>query len=220
MVRKHLEESGQKDYILLSFSDSEELSFKLEDQARANIYILDIDMPGKNGIELAEQIRETETNAIVYFYTSHSEYASEGYRVDVRRFIIKGGKEEYLREALVYACGRVKQLHEECVPISHFRDVIRIPVADIVYVERVHRQTVIHVQNGEHFITSDGLHDIYKRINKPYFVFIDRGIFINLDFVRRTDKDSVTLFGNIELKISRNRIAGLKEEIARYFHIR
>ena len=63
------------DFSVQSYSSGAALDFDLEDTARADLYILDIDMPGTNGIALAKKIRELYPNAMLFFYTSHTEYA-------------------------------------------------------------------------------------------------------------------------------------------------
>ena len=218
MVKRYLVEI--EDYTIKTYNDSDQLFFDLGDLASADLYILDIDMPGKTGVDLAEKIREVETNAIVYFYTSHIEYAAEGYRVEARRFLIKGGEEAYFKEALEYACRKHQQLMEDCVTFSRFRDVIRIPIAEILYAEREGRQTAVYTQKLGRIEISVGIKELQKEIGRPYFVLVDRGVLVNLDFIRRTDQNTVTLFGGKTLGISRSRVKEVKESMARYFHVR
>ena len=208
------------DPIIHSYVSSKQLLFDLEDIAKADLYILDIDMPEINGVDIADRIREVRTNAIVYFYTSHAEYAFEGYRVEARRFLLKDGDEKLFEEAILYACQKQLDLYEDSITVTWFRDIIRIPIADIIYVKKEQRHTMIYTQSQGQVQCQSNIKDLHKKIDRPYFLFIDRGVFINLDFVRRTDENTVTLFGNTILYISRNRIREVKENIARYFHIR
>ena len=219
LVRSHLDSTGKYEYVIKTYNSGSQLDFDLEDEGKAHLYILDIDMPETNGIALAKRIRELHTNAILYFYTSHTEYATEGYLVEARRFLIKGGNDDYLREALDYACAQQIKLHDECVSVSWIRDVYNIPIADIIYVTREKRQTIIYTQDHGVFRSLMGIHDLYKKIGRPFFVFIDKGTFINLDFVHRTDQDTITLFGGYQLPISRKRISNVKDMIAKYYHV-
>ena len=46
-----------------------------------DIYILDIEMQGMNGLELAKTIRTNEPNALIIFLTSYSEYVFDVFEV-------------------------------------------------------------------------------------------------------------------------------------------
>ncbi len=219
-VHKFLSYHPEYEAVVHTYADSRQLLFDLDDIAKADLYILDIDMPYINGVDIAERIREIRTNAIVYFYTSHAEYAFEGYRVDARRFLLKDGNAGLFDEAILYACQKQKDLYEESITVTWFRDIIRIPIADIIYVKKEQRHTMIYTQSQGTIQCQSNIKDLHKNIDRPYFVFIDRGVFINLDFVRRTDDNTVTLFGDTKLYISRNRVREIKEGIVRYFHIR
>lgn len=50
---------------------------EIESGHPADIFILDIDMPGMNGFELTEEIRKRIPAPIIIFLTSHIEYGSK-----------------------------------------------------------------------------------------------------------------------------------------------
>ena len=55
------------------FSAEELYRYKLNNELTYDIYILDIEMQGMNGLELAKTIRTNEPNALIIFLTSYSE---------------------------------------------------------------------------------------------------------------------------------------------------
>lgn len=54
------------------FSAEELYRYKLNNELTYDIYILDIEMQGMNGLELAKTIRTNEPNALIIFLTSYS----------------------------------------------------------------------------------------------------------------------------------------------------
>ena len=58
--------------------NAEQFLFLWEDKKDADIIILDIDMPGMNGIRLARRLREEGGAAQIIFATGLAEYALEG----------------------------------------------------------------------------------------------------------------------------------------------
>ncbi len=202
---------------ILCFNNAKQLLFELEDRAKGDLYILDIDMPEYNGIELAESIRLYNPMSIIYFYTSHTEFATEGYRVDARRFLIKGGKQEYFNEALAYAVSEYQRKLEETITIFSNRDTLNIPISDIIYVHRDGRQVAIHTHSMDTIFTYGRLKDYFQKIGKSHFVWIDRSTFINTHYVKRTYQNTLTLFNDENLLISRHRVVDVKKAIALYW---
>ena len=71
-------------------SVTEELyRYKLNNELTYDIYILDIEMQGMNGLELAKTIRTNEQNALIIFLTSYSEYVFDVFEVITFDFLLK-----------------------------------------------------------------------------------------------------------------------------------
>lgn len=68
------------------FSAEELYRYKLNNELTYDIYILDIEMQGMNGLELAKTIRTNEPNALIIFLTSYSEYVFDGKRLIFRYY--------------------------------------------------------------------------------------------------------------------------------------
>ena len=85
-VRKYQEENNT-DIQLTTFSDAKEL---IEGYHPVyDIVILDIEMPGMNGMEAAEKIRQTDENVVLMFITNMIQYAIRGYSVGALDFVMK-----------------------------------------------------------------------------------------------------------------------------------
>lgn len=61
---------------------------------RFDITILDILMPGENGIEIARNIRASGTDTEIIFLTSSPEYAVDSYEVKAQNYLLKPITEE------------------------------------------------------------------------------------------------------------------------------
>lgn len=71
------------------FSAEELYRYKLNNELTYDIYILDIEMQGMNGLELAKTIRTNEPNALIIFLTSYSEYVFDVFEVITFDFLLK-----------------------------------------------------------------------------------------------------------------------------------
>ena len=66
---------------LIHYMEQENVTF--------NILFMDIEMPGRNGIETSAYVREKDKNALIIFITDHKEYVYEVFDVLPFRFLIK-----------------------------------------------------------------------------------------------------------------------------------
>jgi len=66
----------------------------------ADIAILDINMPGMKGVDLARRCMEMNPNINIIFVTGYSEYALEAYRLHASGYLMKPISETVLREEL------------------------------------------------------------------------------------------------------------------------
>ena len=80
-----------------------------------NIALLDIEMPGMNGIELAKLIREKNHNCIIIFITAYDrfEYAIEAMHIKAFDYLLKPWKEEKLTGLISEAIVNIKELSLE-----------------------------------------------------------------------------------------------------------
>ena len=74
----------------------------------ADIAILDINMPGIDGITLAARIRENDPHTAVLFLTAYRDYAFDAYSVHPAGYLLKPVSLEKLAAEIRYACGQVR----------------------------------------------------------------------------------------------------------------
>lgn len=64
------------------------------------LILLDIEMPGKNGIELAKEIKHDFPKTEIVFLTAYSEYALESYEIDALDYLVKPLTKERMKRVL------------------------------------------------------------------------------------------------------------------------
>lgn len=87
---------------------------------RAEIAILDIDMPGMNGLQLAARIRAASPETKIIFLTGYSQYAVDAFKLRVSGYIMKPVDEDELAEEIEYAVSTDHGKHDEHVVIRTF----------------------------------------------------------------------------------------------------
>ena len=67
---------------------------------KIHVALLDIEMPGIDGLTLAKKIHEISPDTCIIFITSHSQYALDAFNVDAISYLLKPFADEELDKAL------------------------------------------------------------------------------------------------------------------------
>lgn len=85
-----------------SFMDAEE-ALEYLDMDKADLALLDIDMPGMTGLELAGKMKEKNPDIKIIFLTGYSEYAVDAYAMHATGYLLKPVGYDKLLSELNYA---------------------------------------------------------------------------------------------------------------------
>ena len=88
---------------------------QISDETEINIALLDIEMPGMNGIELAKLLREKNPDCTIIFITAYDrfDYAIEAMHIKAFDYLLKPWKEEKLTGLISEAIVNIKELSLE-----------------------------------------------------------------------------------------------------------
>ena len=97
------------------------------DEVKPDIALLDIEMPGMNGIELAKYIKEKNTECIIIFITAYDrfDYAIEAMHIKAFDYLLKPWKEEKLCELINTAIENVRSMQKTDSIVPSQKDVIK-----------------------------------------------------------------------------------------------
>ncbi|MGN1194402.1 MAG: LytR/AlgR family response regulator transcription factor [Acutalibacteraceae bacterium] len=198
-------------FSLNSFLKPDLLLFELQDGKISDIYILDVSMPGMDGFELAKDIREYSSTAIIIFLTSHEDQAIDGYRAKALRYVIKLNLERDLKEALDCAVSEISKTDSDVITLHRYNDYWRIPYGDIICVSRISRQLIITTESYGEITDHRGIKQFFDTLNDRRFIFIDRSCFVNIDYISQITGYSLKLKNGLNLPISRRSMQNVKQ---------
>ena len=182
-----------------------------------DVFFLDIEMPEVDGMQLAKLIRETLPDSIIIFLTSHDEFAPDGYRVQALRYLSKQTWKKFLSEALDAATAQVEKQGTGSLTVSHYGNIQRIPHRDILYIRHISRYCEIAIKAGETIQDDRGIKKLFEIIGDGRVIFIDRGAFINLDYLQKIENGQAVMTNGHSLPISRRLLPQVKLTINRYY---
>ncbi len=214
-LTKNYMETASCSFQIKSYSKPLALLSSVIDGDRFDLYVLDVEMPGSTGIEVAEVIRKFQSMAAIIFLTSYLEYATKGYTVYALRYILKSKMVEELPEALEVSLKTLAEADNSCLMVSHYSNVTRVLYKDIIYVRKNYRNLQIITTEQGSLSDNRGIKQIFEILNDPRFTFTDRSCFINLDFARAIDGNWMVMKNGERLPISRPMMSKVKEAIMR-----
>ena len=97
------------------------------DEVKPDIALLDIEMPGMNGIELAKYIKEKYADCIIIFITAYDrfDYAIEAIHIKAFDYLLKPWKEERLFELINTAIENVRSMQKTDSIVHSQKDIIK-----------------------------------------------------------------------------------------------
>lgn len=195
------------------FESAESFLSHYSENKNIDILLLDIQMSGLNGIELAKQIRIENNSMQIIFITGFSDFMAEGYDVSALHYLMKPVKEEKLFEVLDKAVSFVRTPFRTVIFPKTGGD-IKIKADDIIYAEVLsHTTTLYHVNGKEEFQIR--ISDMEKLLGDGFFK-CHRSYIVSMKYVRRVTKSAMILESGHEIPLSRSMYDAAIQEFIRY----
>jgi DNA-binding LytR/AlgR family response regulator len=174
----------------------------VEDYKRKSfdIIFLDMEMPEKDGVETGLLIREISEKPIIFYLTSHKEYAYESYQVKAKNYLLKPIKSEVLEKELLEAS---KDLNTplEFLDLKDIHGIIhRIPLSEITHILRKKEDRKLHIYtlNKEEIIIVQTLKSIENSLSCcSFFIRSGKSCLVNINNIRAIHKNTI-IFSNDE----------------------
>lgn len=177
----------------VSYFDAE--SFLKDDSSTSFlILILDVELPGIDGVKLSKQLQRSHRNTKIIFLTSHEHYIRDAFGLNVHQYIFKKELEVSLP---IHLSSLISSIENEKGRLHRFNTkdgTILIFEENIVCIVFEDRNPVIYTNNQERFIIVGlGLNAVYDKIDYHYLIKANSGTIINVEYVKRILKNEVFL---------------------------
>lgn len=180
---------------------------------RYDLLILDIEMPGMNGLEAAQQYRNIYEDVIIVFLTGYEEYVFEGYKVNAFRYLKKPLDVEKLQEALQSAM--LKMGAESMIEIEDEEGHHTIRQRDIIYVETSGRGIIVRTVDQDYCVKM-GINQFMKKLHSVGFISPHKSYCVNMRYVREFNRQEAVLENGEKVKISCKKYAQFRDAYREY----
>ncbi|MFL6697182.1 MAG: LytR/AlgR family response regulator transcription factor [Vitreoscilla sp.] len=141
----------------------------------ADLVLLDINMPGLDGLQLAERLRASARPPRIVFVTAHASHALKAFEIDAVDYLTKPVRRARLQEALVRVAQRLDRalptapakqadtVEQPVLVVSDRGRVQRVPVADILYLKAELKYVTLRTP-AHAYVLDDSLSDLEQRL--------------------------------------------------------
>ncbi len=221
---------GHTQYEVIGEAGNGHIAIKQYEALKPDIVLMDIRMPGMDGIETAMHLAGLDNPPAVIFITAFNDHALEAFEAQAVDYLLKPVREERLLQALDRA-SRPNQaqlvsvnVDEDNQPSSRTHIMVKthgkanlIPVVNIFYFQADQKYTLIHHHEGNALFEES-----LKSLEEEFagrFVRIHRNALVATSCIRGIEKNREgqwqLLFRDIDekLEISRRHLSGVKAVI-------
>lgn len=179
-----------------------------------DLLLLDIQMPGINGIELAAKLRELEFEGAFIFITALKEYVFDAFEYEALDYICKPIDHTRLVKTLDRAVKRIQAQNHHSLLIQTTNWCKSVKLNSIYYCEVINRKIYLNTKNG--IIDFYGkIEDLEKQLDQRFFK-CHRSYLVNLDYVRQYSDGQISLENNEHIPVSRLRHQELMRAMLQY----
>jgi two-component system response regulator AlgR len=160
------------------------------------VLLLDIGLPGRDGLQLAGALHSLARPPAVVFVTAHAEHALRAFELDAVDYLTKPVQRERLRSALQRVAQRLRPsaaAPADDAPVLLVSDrgrVLRLPVAEVLYLKAELKYVTLRT-SGHAYVLDDALTDLEQRLGSA-FVRIHRNALVAKAAVRALERRALT----------------------------
>jgi len=137
-------------------------AIELVPKSRAQVLLLDIEMPGMRGLEVARHLAGLENGPAVVFITAHDKHAVEAFELNALDYLLKPVRATRLAAALKKASSAGAPAEErlagaqsearEYLSVTERHRIVLVPVRDIVFLRAEQKYVTLRTRNRTHLI--------------------------------------------------------------------
>ncbi|WP_269226768.1 LytR/AlgR family response regulator transcription factor [Flavobacterium eburneipallidum] len=191
------------DYVDLqkTFTKSDD-AFKYLKKYPVDLLFLDINMPSISGIDFYKKLPH---KTMVIFTTAYSEYAVEGFTLSATDYLLKPFSFSRFEQAVekAYSHWKIQNQNPEQQYLFIRADysLIKIPIADILFIEGLDDYLKIHIQNQKTIVARMTLKAILEKLPASEFVRVHRSFIVPISKIEKV-RNKIIYINEEEIPVS------------------
>lgn len=163
------------------FTNQEEL-LKQAEEVKYNLVYLDIEMTGKNGIEVAQLLKEMNPACIIVFVTAYDSYIHDAFRIEAFQYLRKPIDDELFEEEYKRAIKLYKKTN--LVKVFKVKEGYKVfNLSEIISLESYYNLTLIKTTRGTYTTNYVNMRKIKNEIMDHDFLQLQAGYVVNMHYI-------------------------------------
>lgn len=179
-----------------------------------DIVLMDIELPGINGMAASHSLRELDPDVILIFTTNLTQYAINGYEVNAMDYLLKPIDYYSFSLKLKRAFTLIDRDKHRYYTIYTKSGMRKVATDNIYYIEVMAHQLIWHTKEGN-FESRGTMKDVEDDLMSFGFYRCHNAYLINLKHVSELQNDDIVVH-NDTLKVSRPRKKAFSEALTKY----
>ena len=206
-----------EDITYAAFQSPFELLTEIEKGIRPDILFLDVVMPGQNGMDVAKEIRQYDTNMKIIFLTSSPEFAVESYSVGAYFYQLKPIWEESFFRLMDSVLAECEKKKKNSLILRSKDGITRIDLQQLEYCEVLGRKLLFHLEDGAVLESAGSLDDLagqlmqYSNFFRPH-----RSFLVNMEYIQNISSRSIKMVNDAEIPIPHGKCSEIKNIYMEY----
>ncbi len=185
-------------------------------QEKWDLVLMDVEMPGQNGIETARQLRRVNERATIIFITNYIQYALEGYEVQAFRYLLKPIDAAQFEQVVGTALDEIHHRQTAYLQLKGRSEIIRLAIDELIYAETERGHLLLHTP-GKVLECYSTMEKLEQELKQEAFFRCHSSFLVALEAVRQIEKQDVVLKDGTRVPVSKNRKKGMKQALTNFW---
>ncbi|MGN0495300.1 MAG: LytR/AlgR family response regulator transcription factor [Lachnospiraceae bacterium] len=175
-----------------------------------NLILMDIELPGMDGITLGKQIKNMSKDVFLVFVTAFVEYAVKGYEANAFRYLLKPVTLEVMRDLMIDIQREYGKRKKLWIKTNDGERMILLE--DLIYISAEDKYTVLYT-GTQHYLSDNSLTKYEEQLGEFGFFRIHRKYLVNMYHHKAFRAGKVVLTQGYTLPVSGKRMARYQQQL-------